>query len=230
MRRRPRRRPRASIAIAARPLLAGCATLGTYMPVVEQFGVYKLDINQGNYLSQDKVDKLKVGQTKQQVRAILGTPLIVSTFRPNRWDYVYEFKRQGRPLEHRNFAVYFVDDKLARWEGDEMPPSMAELNREASAKALPPRAVGRATRASSPGSGTSSASDADAHRDRRRRRADGTGADRGDARRPRSGAGRRARHARRARRSGAMPASASGAPPASSSAATSTPPCAPPTC
>jgi outer membrane protein assembly factor BamE (lipoprotein component of BamABCDE complex) len=118
--------------------LAGCSVLGTYMPTIEQFGVYKLDINQGNYLAQDQVDRLKVGQTQQQVRAILGTPLLVSAFRPDRWEYVYEYKRQGKPLEHRNFAVYFVDQKLARWEGDEMPPSMAALNRAASTKSLPP--------------------------------------------------------------------------------------------
>lgn len=124
--------------VVAAAALAGCAVLGTYMPVVEQFGVYKLDINQGNYLAQDQIDRLRVGQTKQQVRAILGTPLVASAFRPDQWDYVYEFKRQGRALEHRNFAVYFVDDKLARWEGDEMPPSMAALNREAAAKSLPP--------------------------------------------------------------------------------------------
>lgn len=108
------------------------------MPVMEQFGVYKLDINQGNYLSQDMVDKLKVGQTRQQVRTIVGTPLLTSVFRPDRWDYTYEYRRQGRPLEHRNFTVYFVDDKLARWEGDEMPPSVADLNRSADSKTLPP--------------------------------------------------------------------------------------------
>jgi len=107
------------------------------MPVMQQFGVYKLDINQGNYLSQDMVDKLKVGQTRQQVRTILGTPLVTNAFRPDRWDYVYEYKRQGRPLEHRTFTVYFVDDKLARWEGDEMPPSVADLNRAADTKSLP---------------------------------------------------------------------------------------------
>ena len=96
--------------------------------------MYKLDINQGNYLSQDMVDKLKVGQTKTQVKQILGTPLLVSPFRDSRWDYVYEFTRQGRVIEHRTFTTYFVDDKLARWEGDEMPVSVAELNREASAR------------------------------------------------------------------------------------------------
>ncbi len=124
----------AAVAVTA---LAGCSVLGTYMPKIEQFGVYKLDINQGNYLAQDQVDRLKVGQTKEQVRAILGTPLIVSVFRPEQWEYVYEFKRQGRAQERRNFAVYFIDGKLARWEGDEMPPSMAALNRAASTKSLP---------------------------------------------------------------------------------------------
>jgi len=119
-------------------MLAGCATLGTYMPAIEQFGIYKLDINQGNFLAQDQVDRLKVGQTRQQVRSILGTSLVMSPFRPDRWDYVYVFKRQGRPLEHRNFAVYFLDDKLARWEGDEMPMSMAAVNRAMAAKTLRP--------------------------------------------------------------------------------------------
>mgnify|MGYP006277901299 FL=1 len=119
-------------------VLSGCQVLGTYMPVVEHLGVYKLDINQGNYLAQDQVDRLKVGQTKQQVKTLLGTPLLISIFRPEQWEYVYEFKRQGQPLEHRNLTVYFVDEKLARWEGDEMPQSMAQLNRAASAKSLPP--------------------------------------------------------------------------------------------
>ena len=115
-------------------LVAGCATIDTYLPTLRSFGVYKLDINQGNYLSQDQVDKLKVGQSKLQVRQLLGTPLIVSAFRDSRWDYPYAFTRQGRVLEHRTFTAYFVDDKLARWEGDEMPASVAELNKAASAR------------------------------------------------------------------------------------------------
>ncbi len=114
--------------------LAGCATVDTYLPTLRTFGVYKLDINQGNYLSQDMVDKLRVGQTKPQVRQLLGTPLVVSPFRDNRWDYVYEFTHQGRVVAHRTFTAYFVDDKLARWEGDEMPASQADLNREALAR------------------------------------------------------------------------------------------------
>src|SRR6266550_8424835 len=91
-------------------MLAGCSW-------IPRLGVYKLDINQGNYVTSDQVDRLKVGQTKQQVRAFLGTPMLTDAFHANRWDYLYEFNRLGRTLEHRQFTVYFVDDKLARWEG-----------------------------------------------------------------------------------------------------------------
>jgi outer membrane protein assembly factor BamE len=96
---------------------------------VPRLGVYKLDINQGNYVTSDQVEKLKVGQTRQQVRAVLGTPMLTDAFHANRWDYPYEFNRLGRTLERRQFTVYFVDDKVARWEGDEMPPSPVEVAR-----------------------------------------------------------------------------------------------------
>ena len=112
-------------------VLAGCFW-------IPKLGVYKLDVNQGNYVTSDQVDRLKVGQTKQQVRAFLGTPMLTDAFHANRWDYPYEFNRLGRTLEHRQFTVYFVDDKLARWEGDEMPQSVVELNRAAGEKALKP--------------------------------------------------------------------------------------------
>ena len=123
------------VAALAAPL-TGCSTWTTYMPDIRQFGVYKLDINQGNYLTQDMVEKLSVGQTRQQVRQVLGTPLLTSAFHDNRWDYVYEYTRAGRLVEHRSFTVYFVDDKLARWEGDELPVSTAQLNRIAADRTL----------------------------------------------------------------------------------------------
>ena len=128
-------RPLTGAAVVLAALLAaGCATIDTYAPTLRSFGIYRLDINQGNYLSQDQVNKLRVGQTRQQVVQLLGTPLLVSAFRDNRWDYVYEFTRQGQVREHRTFTLFFVDGKLARWEGDELPASMAELNREALSK------------------------------------------------------------------------------------------------
>ena len=131
----------APLALAALAL-AGCATFDRYVPSWRSLGVYKIDINQGNYLSQDMVDKLKPGMTQQQVRQLLGTPLVTSPFRSDRWDYVYEYARQGRVVEHRNFTVYFADGKLTRWEGDQLPESVVELNRSASAKALPSESPG----------------------------------------------------------------------------------------
>ncbi len=143
----PRRRispaqvSRRVVAAAALAMLAGCAQMtqpfDNFIPLVTQFGVYRIDVNQGNYISQDMVDKLKVGQTKPQVRAALGTPLVMSAFRDNRWDYVYLFKSGGRVREHRQFTVYFANDTLARWEGDEMPQSVQDLNRVAATRTLP---------------------------------------------------------------------------------------------
>jgi outer membrane protein assembly factor BamE (lipoprotein component of BamABCDE complex) len=131
------------VPVALVPLcIAGCATFDRYAPSWRSLGVYKIDVNQGNYLSQDVVDKLKAGMTQQQVRQLLGTPLVTSPFRDDRWDYVYEFTRQGQIVEHRNFTVWFADGKVTRWEGDKMPESVVELNRSASAKALPSNAPG----------------------------------------------------------------------------------------
>jgi outer membrane protein assembly factor BamE len=124
------------LALAA-VLLAACATFDRYAPSWRSLGVYKIDINQGNYLSQDAVDKLKVGMTQPQVKQLLGTPLVTSPFRADRWDYVYEYTRQGQVVEHRNFTVYFAEGKVTRWEGDKMPETVVDLNRSASAKALP---------------------------------------------------------------------------------------------
>jgi outer membrane protein assembly factor BamE len=135
-----------SLAVVLAALLAGgCASTQSLMPSLTSLAVYKIDINQGNYLSQDMVDKLKVGMTQTQVRQVLGTPLVASPFRPDRWDYVYEYTRQGRVAEHRNFTVWFADAKVARWEGDAMPESVLELNRSASAKALPSAAPAEKT-------------------------------------------------------------------------------------
>ncbi len=113
--------------------LAGCSWLPTWVPNI---GVYKLDVNQGNYITQDQVDKLKVGLTPQQVRLALGTPLLVDPFHPSRWEYSYSFERQGRVIEQRQFTAYFVNDKLARWEGDEAPPPPAEVARAGGGDAI----------------------------------------------------------------------------------------------
>ena len=103
-------------------LLAGCAEMPT-LPTVPTLTPHKIDIQQGNYVTQDMADKLKPGMTRAQVRFVLGTPLVVDPFRTDRWDYVYLYKKGGEVTEQRRFAVIFKDDKLVRLEGDVMPAS-----------------------------------------------------------------------------------------------------------
>jgi len=94
-------------------LLAGCG--GTILPSLRP---YKIDIQQGNYVTQEMVAKLKPGMTRSQVRFVLGSPLVVDIFRTNRWDYVYTYQKAGKLTEQRQIAVIFDGDKLARIEGD----------------------------------------------------------------------------------------------------------------
>lgn len=83
--------------------------------------LYKVDVQQGNYVTQEMIDKLKPGMSKSQVRFALGSPLLTDMYHANRWDYVYLNEEKGRVTEHRRLAVFFEDEKLKRVEGDVKP-------------------------------------------------------------------------------------------------------------
>ncbi|MBB6521191.1 outer membrane protein assembly factor BamE [Pseudoteredinibacter isoporae] len=101
-----------SIAAACLLMISACSYLK--FP-----GVYTLDIQQGNIITQDMVDQLKPGMTKRQVRFVLGTPLITDTFTPDRWDYYYSLKDANGKLTKERLTVFFdEEDKLARFSGD----------------------------------------------------------------------------------------------------------------
>lgn len=74
--------------------------------------VYRIDVPQGNYLEQEKIDQLKVGMTQEQVQYLLGTPLLKDAFAQNRWDYVF-IKRKGHeePIQ-RTLLIYFNEKGL----------------------------------------------------------------------------------------------------------------------
>lgn len=82
---------------------------------------YKIDIVQGNFVSREQAAALKPGMNRNQVKGILGTPLLTSIFHADRWDYVFTFKRQGLAPQSRRVSVFFKDDVLARIEADELP-------------------------------------------------------------------------------------------------------------
>lgn len=98
--------------------LALCACSTTTPELVAKINPFKIDVRQGNYVSQDMVAQLKPGQTKDQVRFILGTPLIVDAFHSDRWDYVYRFQPGRGEVEQRRLIVYFQDNRLVRVGGD----------------------------------------------------------------------------------------------------------------
>jgi outer membrane protein assembly factor BamE len=79
---------------------------------------YKIDVRQGNYVTQEMVAQLKPGMTKDQVRFVLGTPLLTDMFHAERWDYVYRFKPGRAEAQQRRLSVFFEDGKLARVAGD----------------------------------------------------------------------------------------------------------------
>lgn len=101
---------------------------------------YKMDIQQGNYVTQDMVAKLKPGMSKAQVRFALGTPLVTDPFHADRWDYMYVMLKRGKIVEQRRLVVLFQEDKLLRLEGDVKPAaqdSQAESAPAAAASARP---------------------------------------------------------------------------------------------
>ena len=97
-------------------LFAGCSQIP--VPMLPGLKPHKIEIQQGNYVTQDMVSKVKAGMSRSQVRFALGTPLVADVFHPDRWDYVYVLQKGGRVTEQRRIVAVFKEDKLERIEGD----------------------------------------------------------------------------------------------------------------
>jgi outer membrane protein assembly factor BamE len=107
-------------------LLLGLLTLGACGGNILQFpGVYKIDIRQGNIITQDMVDQLRPGMTKRQVTFVMGTPLVADPFYQDRWDYVYNYQPGGGERVGERLTVFFENDALVRITGDFTPAGAA---------------------------------------------------------------------------------------------------------
>ena len=93
--------------------------------------VYRINIQQGNFLDQAAVEQVKVGMTRSQVHYLLGTPMVADSFNKERWDYIY-YLRKGRTrhVDSRRVTVYFDGDKVARLD---KPTAAEAAAQEASA-------------------------------------------------------------------------------------------------
>ena len=102
--------------------LVGCSSLnGASTRIASLVNPYRVDVVQGNFVSREQVEALQPGMSRQQVREILGTPLVTSLFHADRWEYVFTFKRPGEEPQTRKLTVFFKGDALERSEGDTMP-------------------------------------------------------------------------------------------------------------
>ena len=104
-------------ALAALSLMTGC--------------VYRINIQQGNFLESKLVDQVNVGMTRSQVRFLLGTPMLADSFHPDRWDYLYYFKEgKTQQVERRQLVIFFADEKVLKidrpsgaWKDPKVPGS-----------------------------------------------------------------------------------------------------------
>ena len=93
------------------------------------FSPYRPDIQQGNFVSQEMLDQLKVGQTRDQVRFILGSPLLNDVFHQDRWDYPFYLARGNGELTTSRVTVFFKDDRVERFEGGNLPTEREYIER-----------------------------------------------------------------------------------------------------
>jgi outer membrane protein assembly factor BamE len=92
-----------------------CLVLGSAVTLTASGCVYRINIQQGNFLNQGAVDTVKEGMTRSQVRYLLGTPMVADSFNKERWDYIYYLKKgRTRHVDSRRVTVYFDGDKVAR--------------------------------------------------------------------------------------------------------------------
>ena len=95
---------------------------------------YRADIQQGNFVSREMVAQLKEGMTQDQVRFVLGTPLLTDVFHNNRWDYPFRMKKGNGEITASRVTLTFVDSRLARIEGGDLPTEADYLSRIAGGK------------------------------------------------------------------------------------------------
>jgi outer membrane protein assembly factor BamE len=117
-------------------LLSGCSMSSITAVAPEP---YKIDIQQGNVITQDMVAKLQPGMSKSQVRYVLGSPPITDMFHANRWDYVYRLSKAGKLVEERKLTLFFDNDRLTRVAGDvaaETPEDQAKAGEQPATRAL----------------------------------------------------------------------------------------------
>jgi outer membrane protein assembly factor BamE len=97
--------------------LAAAVSIVLIAALACQACVYRMDIQQGNFLDVEQVEQVEIGMTRSQVRFLLGTPMVIDSFDADRWDYVYSLLHgRTREVTRRHLIVWFEGDTVARIE------------------------------------------------------------------------------------------------------------------
>ena len=124
--------------------LAGCSSMATADKVLGVVTPYKVEVVQGNVVTREQAAQIKPGQSRAQVRDILGSPLLMDVFHADRWDYVFTIRRQGAAPQQRQVIVRFEGDVLKSIEAPELPAErdfVASIDTFKTSRNAPPLAL-----------------------------------------------------------------------------------------
>jgi outer membrane protein assembly factor BamE len=93
---------------------AACIVVGLLLASCSVFSVHRIDVRQGNALEPQAIEQLEVGMTEEQVRYLLGSPMISDSYHDNRWDYVYYYDPGDGPVKQRQMTVFFEDGQVVK--------------------------------------------------------------------------------------------------------------------
>ena len=85
---------------------------------------HRIDVQQGNKIKPETLEKLKVGMNRKQVLFVLGTPLLKDPFHQDRWDYIYYLKPGNKPVKQSRVTLYFEKNKLVKIDDSAYAPEM----------------------------------------------------------------------------------------------------------
>ena len=166
------RTPVRAAALAA-CLLSGCLLSACFTQRADSFlgniTPYKVEVVQGNVVTQEMAARLSNGLTREQVRNALGSPLLTDVFHADRWDYMFTIRRQGAQPQQRSVTIFFEADRVSKFEATDLPserdfvasistakvsgrtPSLQLSEKEVNALPLPEKAVAAAADAAASG-------------------------------------------------------------------------------
>lgn len=137
---------RSVIVAVAVVALTACSTYDSVTQrIAQSVTPYRITVVQGNFVSAEQAAQLHAGMTRDEVRTLLGTPLLTDMFHADRWDYVFYFKRGFKVVvQERDLVLHFSGDTLTSWTGAENLPSELDLLADIDGQKVRKAQIGRA--------------------------------------------------------------------------------------